>query len=122
LYPQPTSWERRWIFRQSISRHIPERTNLDCAVFATWLQPKNAKSIGHHHALLAIIRRRNALKKLEALQSGLAPCALVGDHAANGTVQDLGWGAVVEGAGFFGVNNVAFVKEVVVPQLRVKDK
>ena len=41
----------------------------------------------------------------------------MGDHTANGPVENLGGCAVVEGAGFFGVDNVAFVEEVVVPQL-----
>lgn len=39
------------------------------------------------------------------------------DHAANGPVENLGRGAVVEGAGFLGVYNVAFVEKVMVPQL-----
>ena len=41
----------------------------------------------------------------------------MGDHAADGTVEDLGRGAVVEGSGLFGIHDVAFVEEVVVSQL-----
>ncbi len=41
----------------------------------------------------------------------------MGDHTADGPVEDLGRCAVVEGTGLFGVDDVAFVKEVVVTQL-----
>ena len=58
-----------------------------------------------------------ALKQLEALKSSRTAGSLVGDHAADGPVENLGGGAVVEGAGLFRVDDVAFVEEVVVPQL-----
>ena len=42
----------------------------------------------------------------------------MGDHAADGPIEDLGGCTMVEGAGLFGVDNVALVQEVVVPQLQ----
>ena len=41
----------------------------------------------------------------------------MGNHTANRPVEDLGGGAVVEGARLFGVHNVTFMEEVVVAQL-----
>jgi hypothetical protein len=38
-------------------------------------------------------------------------------HASDGTEEDLGRSAVMERAGFFGVDDMAFVKEVVIAEL-----
>lgn len=90
---------------------------LDRAVLATRLQSQDPQGLGNNHPLLAVVGRRDALEELEALKSCRTACSLVRDHTANGPVENLGRGAVVEGAGLLGVHNVAFVKEVVVPQL-----
>ena len=87
------------------------------AVLATRLQSENTEGLRHNHPLLLVIRGRDALKELETLQSGSAASGLVGDHTANGPVENLGRCAVVEGTGLFGVDNVTFVEEVVVTQL-----
>ena len=41
----------------------------------------------------------------------------MGNHTPDCPVEDLGRCAVVEGSGFFGVDDVAFVKEVMVAKL-----
>ena len=92
-------------------------TYLHGAVLATRLQPQHPESLRDNHTLLPVVGRRNALKQLEALKSCRAASSLVGDHTADGPVENLGRCAVVEGAGLFRVDDVAFVKEVVVPQL-----
>ena len=92
-------------------------TYLHRAVLATRLQPQHPESLRDNHTLLPVVGRRNALKQLEALKSCRAASSLVGDHTADGPVENLGRCAVVEGAGLFRVDDVAFVKEVVVPQL-----
>ena len=92
-------------------------SHLDSAVLAARLQPEDPQGLGDNHALLAVVGRRHALKELEAFKSSRTAGSLVGDHAANGPVEDLGGCTVVEGAVDFGVDEVAFVQEVVVPQL-----
>ena len=102
----------------AVDKDTKSATYLDRAVLPARLQPQYPESLRDDHALLAIVGGRNALKQLEALKSSRAAGSLVGDHAADGPVENLGRCAVVEGAGFFGVDNVAFVEEVVVAQLR----
>lgn len=41
----------------------------------------------------------------------------MGYHAADGTEKNFGRGAVVEGTGLLGVDNVALVEEIVVAEL-----
>ena len=92
-------------------------TYLHRAVLATRLQPQHPESLRDNHTLLPVVGRRNALKQLEALKSCRAASSLVGDHTADGPVENLGRCAVVEGAGLFGVDDMTLVEEVVVPQL-----
>ena len=96
---------------------MKDATYLDRAVLPARLQPQYPESLRDDHALLAIVGRGDALKELEALKSSRAAGSLVRDHAADGPVENLGRCAVVEGARLFRVDNVAFVEEVVVPQL-----
>ena len=98
---------------------FPALSHLDSAVLATRLQSEDTQSLRDNHPLLLIVRRGNTLKELETLQSSSTASSLVGDHTANGPVENLGRSAVVEGAGLFRVDNVAFVQEVVVPQLHM---
>ena len=42
----------------------------------------------------------------------------MGDHTTDGPVENLGRSAVVEGAGLFGIHDMALVEEIVVPQLK----
>ena len=90
---------------------------LDCAVFATRLQSQDTQSLRHDHTLLLVVGWRNTLKELEAFKSCRTAGSLVGNHTADRPVEDLGGRAVVEWAGLFGVDDVAFVEEVVVSQL-----
>lgn len=90
---------------------------LDCAVLPPRLQSENPESLRHNHTLLPVVGRRNTLKELEAVKSCRTASRLVGDHTADGPVENLGGSAVVEGTRLFGVHNMTLVKEVVVPQL-----
>lgn len=90
---------------------------LYCAVFTPWLQPQDPQSLWHHHPLLFIIKRGDTLKEFQTIEGSSAASGLVRDHAPDGTEEDFGRSAVVERAGFFGVNDVAFVKEIVIAEL-----
>ena len=96
-------------------------TYLHGAVLATRLQSEDTQSLRDNHPLLLIVRRGNTLKELETLQSSSTASSLVGDHTADGPVENLRRCAVVEGTRLFGVDNVAFMKEVVVAKLVVRD-
>lgn len=90
---------------------------LDSAVLAARLQAKNTESFGNDHALLAIVWGRDTLEELKTFKGSGTTSSLVGDHAANGAEENLGRGAVMEGAGLFRVHNMAFVEEIVVAKL-----
>ena len=92
-------------------------TYLHRAVLATRLQPQHPESLRDNHTLLPVVGRRNTLKQLEAFKSSRAAGSLVRNHAADGPVENLRGGAMMEGAGRFRVDDVAFVQAVVVPQL-----
>jgi hypothetical protein len=70
----------------------------DSAVLASRLQPQNTEGLRNDHALLAVIWGRDTLKDLEALEGGGTAGSLVGDHATDGSPEDLGRGAEVEGS------------------------
>jgi len=92
--------------------------HLHCAVFPPWLQPQDPQSLRHHHPFLFVIKRGDTLKEFQTLEGSSAASGLVRHHAPDGTEEDFGRSAVMERAGFFGVDNVAFVKEVVIAELR----
>ena len=96
------------------------RAHLDCAVFATWLQPQHPESFRNDHPLLPVVGGRNTFKQLEAFEGCCTACSLVGHHATDGAVKNLGGCAVMEGAGLFGIHDVTFMEEVVVSQLQSK--
>jgi len=93
------------------------RQTLDSAVFAARLQPQNAERIRDDHLLLTVVRGRNTLKELETLYRGGTAGGLVGQHATHRFEEDARRRTVMERPRLFGVNNVSFVEEVVVPQL-----
>jgi hypothetical protein len=66
------------------------------AVLAAGLQPQDAQSLRNLHLLLLVVRGRDTLENLEALKGGGTAGGLVGDHAADGLVEDTGGGAEVE--------------------------
>lgn len=90
---------------------------LDSAVFAARLQSQNTEGLWHNHALRPVVGRGDTLEELETFKSSRATGSLVGDHTADGPVENLGGCAVVEGAGLFGVDDVTFMEEIVVPEL-----
>jgi len=93
------------------------RQTLNSTELPPRLQPQNPQRLRHNHTLLPVIWRGNTLKEFEALKSCRAASSLVGHHTTDSTEKDLGRSSVMEGAGFFGVHNVALVEEVVVAQL-----
>lgn len=94
---------------------------LDSAVFAARLQPQNAERIRNDHLLLTVVRGRNTFKELETLYRGGTTGGLVGQHATHRFEEDARRRTVMERPRLFGVNNVSFVEEVVVPQLDIYD-
>ena len=89
----------------------------DSAVLAAGLQPQDTQSLGNDHLLLLVVGGRDTLEDLEALKGSGTAGGLVGDHAADGLVEDARGGAEVEGTVLFRVHEVLFVEEVVVAQL-----
>jgi len=73
------------------------------AVLPPRLQPEHAECLGHHHALLVVVRRGHTLEGLEALKGLRATLGLVGDHAADGAPEHLGRGAPMPWATSLGV-------------------
>ena len=59
------------------------------------LQPQHPQRLRHYHPLLMVVRRRDALEGLEALERSGATRGLVGQHAADGAPEHLGRVAVV---------------------------
>lgn len=93
------------------------RDALDGAVLASWLEPESTQSGGDDNLLLAVVRGRDTLEELQALQSGSTTSRLVGNHAADGLVQDARWSAEVEGTSAGWVDQVSLVQVCVVAQL-----
>ena len=75
----------------------------DGAVLATRLQSQDTEGLGNNHLLLLVVRGRDTLEDLEALKGGGTAGGLVGDHAADGLVEDAGGSAEVEGTTTSGV-------------------
>lgn len=69
----------------------------DGAVLAAGLQSQDTEGLGNHHLFLLVVRGRDTLENLEALKGGGTTGGLVGDHAADGLVEDARRGAEVEG-------------------------
>jgi hypothetical protein len=67
------------------------------AVLAAGLETEDAESLGDDHLLLLVVGGRDTLEDLEALKGGGTAGSLVGNHAADGLVEDAGGGAEVEG-------------------------
>ena len=91
--------------------------HLHGTVFPPWLQPQDPQSLRHDHSLLLIIKRGDTFKELQTFEGSSAASGLMRYHASDGTEENLGRSAVMERAGFFGVDDVAFVKEVVIAEL-----
>jgi hypothetical protein len=99
---------------------VESATHLDGAVLAAGLQPQHSESFRDDHALFAVIRRGDTLEELETLKGGSSACSLVGDHATDCTVEDFGGSPVMERTGLLGVDDMALMEEVVVPELAQK--
>jgi hypothetical protein len=69
----------------------------DGAVLAAGLQAQDTEGLGNNHLLLLVVRGRDTLEDLEALKGGGTAGGLVGNHAADGLVEDARRGAEVEG-------------------------
>ena len=106
-----------WHLISSRRYQLQSATDLDGAVLAAGLQPQHPESLRNDHALLLVVGGRDALEELEPLEGGSTARRLVGNHSTDSAVEDFGGGAVMEGARLLGVDDVAFVEEVVVAKL-----
>lgn len=95
------------------------RQPLDSAVLPAGLESQDPERFRNDHALLAIVWWGDALVELQTVESSCSARSLVGSHATDGTEEDFGRRAVMEGARLFRVDDMALVEEVVVPQLQV---
>ena len=110
--------ETLWIVSFSTTQKmITLSTYPYCTVLSSWLQPQHPQRIRYNHPLLLIIWWRNSLEKLEAFESCSTPSCLMRDHASDRPVKNLGWCAMMKGSWFFGVDNMTFVKEIMVTKL-----
>jgi len=91
------------------------------AVLASGLQPQNPQRLRDNHALLVVIRRRNAFEGLKALQRRSASGSLVWDHASDSSPEHLGGCAEVEGATTGGVVASLLAQECRVLQFRAEE-
>ena len=87
------------------------------AELAAGLQTEDTESLGNNDLLLLVVGGRDTLEDLKSLQRGGTSSSLVGNHATDSLEEDLGGGTVMEGARLFRVDDMAFVKEVVVSEL-----
>lgn len=62
-------------------RHSEQVSN--CTHLASLAKAQNLECRGHHHALLFVVGRRDALKGLQAIHGLLAASCLVGQHACH---------------------------------------
>ena len=69
----------------------------DGAVLAAGLEAEDTEGLGDDHALLVVVRRRDTIEGLQALQSGGTTGSLVRDHTTDGAPEHLGGSAVVPG-------------------------
>lgn len=67
------------------------------AVLAAGLEAEDTESLGDDHALLGVVRGRDTLEDLQAVHGSLAASSLVGNHSADGLVEDARRGTEVEG-------------------------
>jgi len=93
------------------------RETLDCAVLPARLQSQHPQSLRHDHPLLTVVGWRNTLEQFQALESRSTTSGLVRNHAPNSAEKNLGGCTVVKGTGLLGVDDMAFVEEIVVSEL-----
>lgn len=110
-----------------------ETTNLEGAELASGLEAEDTEGGGNDELLLAVVRRGHTLEELQALKGGgstgglivgrgslvsslssssgdaLDRTHLVGNHAADGLVEDAAGSAVVEGTTLLGVDQMTLV-------------
>lgn len=84
------------------------------AVLAARAETEHTESLGNDNALLLVVRGRNTLENLESLHSSGTTGGLVGNHAADGLVEDAGGSTEVEGTTTSRVETSHLAKEGVV--------
>lgn len=82
------------------------------AVFPSGLQPQDPQGLGNDHALLGVVWRGDTLEDLKTFESSLSTAGLVGNHTADGLVEDARRGAEVEGS-------AKGVEPVTLPEVRM---
>lgn len=93
----------------------------DGAVLATRLQAEDAEGLGNDHLLLLVVGGGDTLEDLEALEGGGTAGSLVGNHAADGLVEDAGGSAEVEGTTAGRVETGHLAEVGVVLELRAEE-
>lgn len=84
------------------------------AVLAARAETEHTESLGNDNALLLVVRGRNTLENLESLHSSSTAGGLVGNHAADGLVEDARGSTEVEGTTTSRVETSHLAKERVV--------
>lgn len=72
------------------------RETSDSAVLASWLQSQDSEGLWDNDSLLGVVWWWDSLENLQAGESGLTARGLVGDHTADGLVEDTGRSAEME--------------------------
>lgn len=84
------------------------------AVLAAGAQTQDTEGLGNDNALLLVVGRGDTLEDLKALHSGGTTGGLVGNHTADGLVENAGGSAEVEGTTTGGVETSHLAKVGVV--------
>lgn len=87
------------------------------AIFTPRLQPQYPQSLWNDHLLLPVIWWRYTFEEFESFKRCGTPRTLMGSHAADGSEENFGRSAVMEGARLFRVDNMALVEEVMIAKL-----
>ena len=102
-------------------RALRALAHLDRAELAAGLESQDSESLRNHHLLLSVVRGRDTLKELDALEGSSTTGSLVGHHSTDGSVEDPAWCTEVEGTALLWVYEMALVQEVVVAELQSEE-
>ena len=98
------------------------RDALEGGVLAAGLQAEDTEGGGDDDLLDLVLGGGNTLVELKAAEGGGTARGLVGDHTADGLVEDARRSTVVEGTGLLGVDNVTLVEVGVVLELVTEER
>lgn len=84
----------------------------EVAEFTARLEGLDSQSTRDDHTLNLVVRSRDTLEDLEALESGGTTLGLVGHHTTESAPEDTGRSTVVERTRATGIGGVTLVQEV----------